>query len=203
MKPAEIEQESFRIILAELGTHTFPAAELAIVQRVIHATADFEYANLLQFSADAISNGIGALQGGCQLVSDVQMIVAGVNQPRLAKFGCRIRCLVDDPAVARIAQDQGKTRSEIAMQQFGAKLNGAIVAIGNAPTALLELLRMCAAEDIHPALVVGVPVGFVNAVESKQALMQTNLPYITTNGRKGGSTVAVAILNALLRLADG
>jgi precorrin-8X/cobalt-precorrin-8 methylmutase len=203
MKPAEIEQESFRIILAELGIHTFPAAELAIVQRVIHATADFDYASLLRFSAEAIPNGIRALQTGCQLVSDVQMIATGVNQLRLAKFGCRIRCLVNDPQVAGIAQEQGKTRSEIAMHQFGATLNGAIVAIGNAPTALLELLRLCAAEDIRPALVVGVPVGFVNAVESKQALSQTSLPYITTNGRKGGSTVAVAILNALLRLAEG
>jgi precorrin-8X/cobalt-precorrin-8 methylmutase len=204
MKPEEIERESFRIILDELGPHAFSAAELAIVQRVIHATADFEFAHILRFSPGAIESGIQALRGGCKLISDVQMIAAGVSKPRLTPFGCQVHCLVDDSQVIELAKQTGKTRSEIAMQQLGPQLSGAIVAVGNAPTALFEVMRLFETERIQPALVVGVPVGFVNAAESKQALMQTSLNYITATGRKGGSTVAVAILNALVRLAgDG
>lgn len=203
MKPGEIEQESFRIILEEMGTHSFSLAELAVVKRVIHATADFEYARLLHFSPGSIESGIRALQGGCRVVSDVQMVAAGISRPRLAQFGCQVHCLVDDQEVAEIAQQTGKTRSEIAIQQLGERLSGAVVAIGNAPTALFEVLRLFETRGYRPALVVGVPVGFVNAAESKQALSNTGLQFITTRGRKGGSTVAVAILNALLRLAGG
>jgi len=203
MKPEEIEQESFRIILEEMGGHSFSTAELPIVQRVIHATADFEYARLLQFSPHAIESGVQALRAGCMVISDVQMIAAGISKPRLAKFGGEVRCLVSDPKVSTIARQTGKTRSETAMRQFGELLSGAVVAIGNAPTALFEVLRLCEEEGIQPALVVGVPVGFVNAVESKQALALSSLNFITTTGRKGGSTVTVAILNALLRLAGG
>ena len=199
MKPEEIEQESFRIILEELGTHPFSAAELAIVQRVIHATADFDFARSLRFSQHAIEQGIAALRGGCPLVSDVKMITAGVNH---AHLGCAVQCLVDDPKVVDLARQNGKTRSEVAMQQFGKQLNGAVIAIGNAPTALFEVIRLVQEEGIQPALVIGVPVGFVNALESKQALAGTSLNFITTLGRKGGSTVAVAILNALLRLTE-
>jgi precorrin-8X/cobalt-precorrin-8 methylmutase len=201
MKPEEIEKESFRIILEELGPHSFSPAELAIVQRVIHATADFEYARLLRFSSGAIAGGIHALRRGGRLVSDVQMIAAGVSRSRLAHFGCQVHCRVDAPEVSEMAQQMGQTRSEIAMRQFGSELSGAIVAIGNAPTALFEVLRLFREAQIVPALIVGVPVGFVNAAESKEALGLASLPYITTSGRKGGSTVAVAILNALLRLA--
>ncbi|MCE1252253.1 MAG: precorrin-8X methylmutase [Anaerolineae bacterium] len=202
MKPEEIEKESFRIILEELGPQTFSAAELAIVQRVIHATADFEYARLLQFSAEAITAGLNALRGGCPVICDVQMIAAGVNRQRLAAWGCQVYCAVNDPQVTDLAGLNGQTRSEVAMRLFGEKLNGALVAIGNAPTALLEVLRLNRAARILPALVVGVPVGFVNAAESKQALSRTELNFIVSTGRKGGSTVAVAILNALLRLAE-
>jgi precorrin-8X/cobalt-precorrin-8 methylmutase len=202
MKPEEIEQESFRIILQELGPHTFSAAELAIVQRVIHATADFDFARSLRFSQHAIEQGIAALRSGCHLVSDVQMIVAGVNRLRLERFGCTLHCLVHAPEVIDAARQSGKTRSEVAMQQFGKLLDGAVVAIGNAPTALFEVLRLFQEEHVQPALVIGAPVGFVNALESKQALTQTSINFITALGRKGGSTVAVAILNALLRLAE-
>jgi precorrin-8X/cobalt-precorrin-8 methylmutase len=201
LKPEEIEQESFRIIHDEMGDHSFTIDELAIVTRVIHATADFDFARILRFSAGSIEEGIYALRNGCRLVTDVQMIAAGVNQPRLEQFGCPIRCLVNDPEVITIARKSGKTRSEIAMQQFGPELSGAIVAIGNAPTALFEVLRLFEENQIQPALVVGVPVGFVNAAESKQALANSSLHCITTCGRKGGSTIAVSILNALLRLA--
>lgn len=201
MKPDEIERKSFKIILSELGPHSFSEAELAIVKRVIHATADFDYAHLLRFSPNAIEKGIQALRGGCRLICDVQMIAAGVSRIRLEQLGCPVLCRVDDAQVAELARQSGGTRSEAAMRQIGADLGGAVVAIGNAPTALLEVLRLCEAEAIRPALVVGVPVGFVNAAESKQLLAQSTLDFITTDGRKGGSTVAVSILNALLRLA--
>ena len=202
MKPQEIENESFRIILAEMGPHEFTPSELAIVQRVIHATADFDYGGLLQFSPDAIRIGIHALRGGCKLVCDVQMIKAGVNQARLAAFGGSVECKVNDPQVHTLAGRLGKTRAEVAMQQMGNILNGAVVAVGNAPTALFEVLRLFNDSQVRPALVIGAPVGFVNAAESKEALMQSPLNFITTRGRKGGSTVAVAIVNALLRLSE-
>lgn len=201
MKPDEIERESFKTILAEMGPHSFSAFELPIVQRVIHATADFDYAHLLRFSPNAIENGIQALRSGCRLICDVRMIAAGVSRARLERLGCPVLCQVDDAQVAELARQSGGTRSEAAMRRFGADLSGAVVAIGNAPTALLEVLRLYETEAIRPALVVGVPVGFVNAAESKQLMTQSALDYITTDGRKGGSTVAVAILNALLRLA--
>ena len=203
MKPDQIEKESFRIILDELGPHSFSSSELAIVQRVIHATADFDYKNLLHISAKAIENGIQAIRSGCNFYCDVQMIAAGVSQALMTSYGCGIDCKVSDPQVVSIASQQQKTRSEVAMQQFGPKLNDSIVTIGNAPTALFEVLRLFESEQIKPALVIGVPVGFVNAAESKQALTLAGLDFITTTGRKGGSTVAVAIVNALLRLAGG
>lgn len=158
MKPEEIEKESFRIILQEMGPHRFSPAELAIVQRVIHATADFEYAHLLRFSPGAIEAGINALRSGCKLVSDVQMITAGVKHSHLEKFGCQINCLIADPEIAHKARISGRTRSEVAMQQFGEDLSNAIVAIGNAPTALFEVIRLFEVENIRPALVIGVPV---------------------------------------------
>lgn len=202
MKPDEIEAESFRIILKEIGPHHFSDRELPIVQRVIHATADFEYKNLLRFSPNAISNAMGAIQRGCPVFSDVRMIEAGVNKILLNRFGSMICCLVNDPTAVKLAKERGKTRSETAMRLLGQKLDGAIVLIGNAPTALFEVLRLYAEERIKPALVVGVPVGFVNAAESKDALCKTDLDYITVPGRKGGSTVAVSIFNALMKLAD-
>jgi precorrin-8X/cobalt-precorrin-8 methylmutase len=201
MKPHQIEKESFRIILSELGEHSFTPQELPIVQRVIHATADFEFSEILQFSPQAIQSGISAIRNGCKLVSDVQMITAGVSRPNLEKFGCSLACRISHPEVIAQAKASQKTRSETAMQHFGPDLNNSIVLIGNAPTALFEVLRLHEERQITPALVIGVPVGFVNALESKDALMQTNLNFISAKGRKGGSTVAVSIMNALLRLA--
>jgi precorrin-8X/cobalt-precorrin-8 methylmutase len=200
VKPEEIERESFRIILSEMGLHHFTEKELPIVQRVIHATADFEYAKILRFSSDAIRAGMTALRSGCSLFCDVQMIAAGVNQSRLESRGGNVFCRVNAPQIVEESRATGRTRSELAIRHFGSALNGSVVAIGNAPTALFEVIRLWKEECIKPALVIGVPVGFVNAAESKQALMETPLECITTTGRKGGSTVAVAILNALLRL---
>lgn len=201
MKPEEIERESFRIIREELGEQPFSAAELAVVLRVIHATADFDFCDLLRFSPAAIAEGIQSLRRGCRLVCDVQMIAAGVDRTRLQRFGCRVDCLVDAPDVETTARESDRTRAEVAMRSIGEGLSDAIVVAGNAPTALFEVIRLYETEQIKPALVVGVPVGFVNAAESKEALRRTTLNNITTCGRKGGSTVAVAIVNALLRLA--
>ena len=198
MRPQDIEQESFRIILKEMGRHTFSEQELPIVQRVIHATADFEYADILYFSPDAIEKGLTALKSGTHIFTDVGMVAQGINQRNLARWGGQVHCLIQDAEVAKKARELGKTRSTIAMRQFGRRLDGAVVAIGNAPTALFEVLRLHAKEGIWPSLVVGVPVGFVNAVESKQALIASGLECIATRGRKGGSTVAAAIVNALL-----
>lgn len=200
MRPDEIEGESFRIILQELGEHSFTSQELPIVQRVIHATADFDYARLLAFSPTAITEGIRALQAGCRVLTDVQMTAVGISQPYLRRFSASVHCAIADPETVALAKTEGITRAAAAIRRMSAELPGAVVALGNAPTALFELLHLAEA-GLHPALVVGVPVGFVNAAESKAALQASDLPYITVRGRKGGSTVAAAIVNALLRLA--
>jgi|YNPBryBLVA2012_1023415.scaffolds.fasta_scaffold00939_6 precorrin-8X/cobalt-precorrin-8 methylmutase len=201
MRPDQIETESFRIILQELGAHSFSSQELPIVQRVIHATADFEYAQLLAFSPTAIQDGIRALRGGCRVLTDVQMAAVGISLVYLERFSCSVRCAIREPETLSLAHAEGVTRSTAAIRRMAGDIPGAIVAIGNAPTALFEALRLWKEEGLRPALVVGVPVGFVNAAESKAALQQSDLPHITVRGRKGGSTVAAAILNALLRLA--
>ncbi len=201
MKPEEIEPESFRIILEELGAHSFSAQELPIVQRVIHASADFEYAQLIAFSPTAIADGIRALRSGCKVLTDVQMAASGISQAHLRRFSGSVRCAIQEEETTSLAHAEGITRSTAAIRRMSADLNGAVVAIGNAPTALFELLRLVNEEGVRPALVVGVPVGFVNAAESKEALLQSGLSFITVRGRKGGSTIAASIVNALLRLA--
>jgi precorrin-8X/cobalt-precorrin-8 methylmutase len=201
MRPNEIEVESFRIILQELGRHSFSPQELPIVQRVIHATADFEYADLLAFSPTAIADGIRALRSGCKVLTDVQMTAVGISQAHLSQFSASVCCAIQEAETASLAHSLGLTRSAAAIRRMSADLNGAIAAIGNAPTALFELLRLAKEEGLRPALVIGVPVGFVNAAESKAALQESGLPCITARGRKGGSTVAAAIVNALLKLA--
>ncbi|MFZ5820860.1 MAG: precorrin-8X methylmutase [Chloroflexota bacterium] len=202
MRPEEIEPESFRIILQELGAHSFSPQELPIVQRVIHATADFEYARLLAFSPTAIQDGIRALRSGCRVLTDVQMTAVGVSPVYLERFSCSVRCAIREPETLALVYEEGITRSMAAIRRMAGDIPSAIVALGNAPTALFELLRLAQSDGLKPALVVGAPVGFVNAAESKAALQESSLPYITVRGRKGGSTVAAAILNALLRLAE-
>lgn len=200
MRPDEIEAESFRIILQEMGPHHFSRREMPIVQRVIHATADFEYAHLLTISPTAIVDGIRALSSGCRVLTDVQMTAVGISRPYLQRFSSSVHCAVAEPETAALAQAEGITRSAAAIRRLAGNLPGAVLVLGNAPTALFEVLRL-AEEGYRPALVVGVPVGFVNAAESKVALQESDLSYITVRGRKGGSTVAAAIINALLRLA--
>jgi precorrin-8X/cobalt-precorrin-8 methylmutase len=199
--PKEIEAESFRIIEAELGPHNFDSKTFKIVQRVIHATGDFSFAENLRFSSDAVKQGIAALQQGKNILTDVNMVATGISKPLLQKWQNKVICNIADEKVAQKAKTANTTRAEMAIEQ-GMLENIGIVAIGNAPTALLKTLDMLAKDrpDFCP-LIIGVPVGFVNAAESKALLNETKLPFITSLGRKGGSPVAAAIVNALIRLA--
>ncbi len=204
--PTEIEAESFRIIEAELGVHKFDEPTFKVVQRVIHATGDFTFAENMRFGPQAIARALELIKAGKDIYTDVNMVAAGVSKGMLAKFGGSVHCLVADAEVARIAKAQGKTRSEVAIergltQNIGVGTPG-ILAIGNAPTALLKAMDCLA--DMAPEdrpVVIGVPVGFVNAAESKALLNEKDYPFITSLGRKGGSPVAAAITNALIRLA--
>ncbi|MGQ9903506.1 MAG: precorrin-8X methylmutase [Anaerolineae bacterium] len=199
--PHDIERESFRIIQQELGEHAFSPQELTIVTRVIHATADFEYRRLLRFHPHAIASGIAALRRGATIVTDVQMVQVGIGDGMASFLNNKIVCDIRHPEVYAAAKATNTTRAALGMRHNAARLEKGIAVIGNAPTALLEVIRLVETEDIRPALIVGVPVGFVNAAESKAALAQLDVPHITTVGRKGGSTVAAAIVNALLRMA--
>jgi precorrin-8X/cobalt-precorrin-8 methylmutase len=198
-----IEDDSFAIIDAEVGPHTFPPSEWQVVRRVIHATADFEFTSLMHFAPDAVLAGTTALRRGCPVVVDVKMIAVGLNEDRLAAYGCRVHGFISDEDVIAQAKSANSTRAIEAMRKAWrlGVLDGAIVAIGNAPTALLEVLRLVREEGVKPALVVGVPVGFVSAAESKEQLLQSEVPFVVARGRKGGSAIAVAILHALLYLA--
>lgn len=192
-----IEKESFSILSEEFDESVFPPIELPVIKRVIHSTADFEYKDILSFSPGAMEAGIRALREGRDIITDVRMIEAGISRARLAPFWSSVRCFSSDRDVALIAEREGLTKTAASMRKASKWMDGAIVAIGNAPTALLELLRMLKEGGPRPALVIGVPVGFVGAVESKEALAKSGIPHILTRGRKGGSTVAVAIVNAL------
>ncbi len=205
--PHAIAAESFAIIrqgLAERGiTLTHPLA--AVVERIIHTTADFEFAELVQTSPGAVEAGVRALQAGCAVLTDVEMVRVGINAQRLAALGGELHCLIGDPAVRSYATAAGSTRGAQSMRLAAERglIDASIVAIGNAPTALDELIRLVV-DGARPALVVGVPVGFVGAAESKAALTRvTAVPWLVTTGRKGGSTIAAATVNALLRLAVG
>ena len=200
-KPEDIEKRSFEIITEELGEKIkkFTEEELPIVKRVIHTTADFEYADLIEFLEDPISSAKEALSGGCKIYCDTNMIVNGLSKNILKKFNCIPYTLVSDAEVSKEAKARGVTRSIVGMEHAGKDKETKIFLIGNAPTALYKLKEMIEKNEIEkPALVVGVPVGFVGASESKEVFKETKVPYITINGRKGGSTVAVSILHGIL-----
>lgn len=192
-----------QIIEGEMGAKKdcFTKAELAVVKRVIHTTADFEYADLIEFWPGAIEEGLEALRNGRVIVADTNMIVTGINKSLLSSFDGKAICLVADEETRKTASAEGLTRSMINIRRAAREHPEAVFAIGNAPTALYELLRLIEIGEAQPALVIGVPVGFVEAAESKNALLERQVPYIVIRGRKGGSTVAVAIINALLKLA--
>ncbi len=204
VKPADIEARSFEIITAELGGRALDPENELVVKRVIHTSADFDYADNLVFSPHATTIGVEALKGGCSIVTDTKMAASGINKRVLAKFGGEVFNFISDPDVAAEAKERGLTRSAVCMERAAALGKPLIYAVGNAPTALVRLYEMLQAGEMPcpPALIVGVPVGFVNVVESKELICELDVPHIVARGRKGGSNVAAAICNALLYLAS-
>ncbi len=198
-----IEDESFRIIDAEAGAHGFPSDAWRVVRRMVHATADLDFARNAVLHPAAVASGTASLARGCAVVCDVRMIVAGLSRERLGRAGCAAHCFVADADVNEGARARGTTRSAEAMRKAHrlGLLEGAVVAIGNAPTALFEAIRLVREEGARPALVVAVPVGFVGAAESKEAALALEVPHLVVRGRKGGTPAAVAAVHALLDLA--
>ncbi len=198
IKPMDIEKRSFAIITQLLGdTRLDPENEL-VIKRVIHTSADFDYVENLVFSEHAVQKGIAALQDGCDIVTDTQMAKAGINKTILTKLGGQVHCFMSDPDVAAEAKERGITRAIVSMERAAKLPKPCIFAIGNAPTALISLHEQIHSGSLHPALVIGVPVGFVNVVESKELILTDPVPHIVARGRKGGSNVAAAICNAML-----
>lgn len=195
--PAEIEHRSFEIIEEELGRELDPVQK-PIIKRVIHTTADFSYADTLCFSDGAVEAGLAALREGCDIVTDTNMGKSGINKTRLAQYGGEVHCFMADEDVAKEAKSRSITRAVVSMEKSVTLGKDMIYAIGNAPTALIRLYELIAEGRIHPKLIIGVPVGFVNVVEAKELIMTADVPYIIARGRKGGSNVAAAICNALL-----
>ena len=211
-RPADIEKRSMELISREMKTVP-PKYHAAVIRRVIHTTADFEYEQTLVFSGNAVTSALTALRAArssaesdilssVTIVTDTNMALSGINKGALSRLNCRAVCYMADPAVAEDAERRGVTRAAVSMEK-AAELKGPLIfAIGNAPTALLRLKELIDADAVRPELVVGVPVGFVNVVESKELIMESDVPYIVARGRKGGSTVAAAICNALLYMAE-
>ena len=198
IKPMDIEKRSFAIITELLGdTKLDPENEL-VIKRVIHTSADFDYVQNLVFSEHAVAKGIEALRGGCDIVTDTQMARAGINKTILSKLGGQVHCFMSDPDVAEEAKERGVTRAIVSMERAAKLPKPCIFAIGNAPTALISLHEQMQAGELTPALIIGVPVGFVNVVESKELIIGSEVPHIVARGRKGGSNVAAAICNAML-----
>lgn len=198
IKPMDIEKRSFEIITEILGDKKLNPENELVIKRVIHTSADFDYADNLAFSDGAVSKGIEALKNGCDIVTDTQMAKSGINKTILAKLGGQVHCFMSDPDVAAEAKARGITRAIVSMEHAAKLEKPCIFAIGNAPTALISLKELIEAKSIAPALIIGVPVGFVNVVESKELIMQAGIPYIVARGRKGGSNIAAAICNAML-----
>ena len=201
----KIEHDSFAIVDKETGEHNYPADQWQIVRRMIHATADFEFNGLALFHSDAVSAGLKAIAGGANIVADVEMICVGLSKPRLAHFGVNTHHFIADPDVIEQAKAENTTRAVQAMRKAHklGLLENSIVAVGNAPTALLEIDRLIREENLKPSLIVGMPVGFVSAEESKDIISKVNnVPWIITKGRKGGSTLVVSAIHALLALAE-
>jgi precorrin-8X/cobalt-precorrin-8 methylmutase len=200
IKPADIEKRSFEIITELLGERRLDPENEPVIKRVIHTTADFDYADNLVFSPGAVSRGVQALREGCDIVTDTQMAKAGINKAALERLGGRVHCFMSDEDVAREAKERGVTRAVVSMEKAAALSlrKPCIFAIGNAPTALMRLRELILSSEASAALTVAVPVGFVNVVESKELMLSCGVPYIVALGRKGGSNVAAAICNALL-----
>ncbi len=202
VKPADIEARSFEIISSELTVELDPENEL-VVKRCIHTSADFDYAENLAFSEHAVTRGIESLLGGCSVVTDTKMAASGINKRVLGRFGGEVLNFISDEDVAAEAKERGLTRAAVSMERAAATGRDLVYAIGNAPTALVRIYEMMQEGQMKPpALIIGVPVGFVNVVESKELVMQLDVPYIVARGRKGGSNIAACIVNALLYQAS-
>ena len=202
VKPMDIEKRSFAIITEELG-YELPEDKAPIIKRCIHTSADFDYAQNLMFSDDVVEKALKALKNGACIVTDTQMANAGINKKALQKFGGEVYCFMSDEEVAEIARKNGTTRATASMDKAAALQKPLIFAIGNAPTALVRLYELIEDGKLQPELIIGVPVGFVNVVQSKELIMQADVPYIVAKGRKGGSNIAACICNALLYMAGG
>ena len=202
MKPDEIERSSFQIIDQEAGTHHFTEKQWSIVRRMIHTTADFEFKKMVRFHPDAISAGIEAIRNGKMIITDTNMARVGIRKKESEQFGGHVKCYINDPLIHEKAVVTGGTRAKAAVDMAISEMKDGIYVVGNAPTALLRLIELVSAKKARPALIIGLPVGFVNAAESKAALMEMDYPYISNVGRKGGSNVAASVVNALAILAN-
>lgn len=201
--PAQIEQRSFDIITKELGSRELPPQNAPIIKRVVHATADFDYVDNLTFSFNAVETALQAIKEGACIITDTNMARAGINKTALDKLHCKVYCFMSDLDVADRAKRDGTTRARASMDKASTIGGKVILAIGNAPTALIRIYELINERRINPSLVIGVPVGFVNVIQSKELIMSTQVPYIAARGRKGGSNVAAAICNGLLYMAGG
>ena len=199
--PSSIEELSFKIIEEEAGEHGFKPEEWAVVRRLIHTTADFDFIKQIRFHPQALAAGITAVRNGAAVVTDTRMAQAGITKLHLAPFGSEVHCFINDPEVINIAEAENTTRAAAAVSRARELLHGGVAVIGNAPTALIELVRLHEQGVLEPALVVGMPVGFVNAAEAKELLLASGLVHISVVGRKGGSAVAAATVNAIADLA--
>lgn len=202
VKPMEIETRSMEIIQEHLGERKFEEPNGSVIRRCIHTSADFDYADNLVFSKLAVEIGAKALQNGSDIVTDTTMAMSGINKRKLSSYGGQVHCYIGDDDVRDEAKQRGVTRSTISMEKSAREVVHPVYAIGNAPTALIRLAELIEEGKVEPALVIGVPVGFVNVVESKEIMMKTKVPYIIAKGNKGGSNIAAAICNAILYL-DG
>ena len=203
LKPEDIESKSFEIIEAEAPEHDWAPEAWTIVRRMIHTSADFEYVTGTRIHESAIEAGVKAINGGRAIFTDTRMAQAGISKARLSPFGVKTDCLIDHPDVADQAKKTGTTRAAAAVDLAADRVEGGIYVVGNAPTALFHLLELIKDGRAKPGLVIGLPVGFVNAAESKEALLDCPVPYVTNVGRKGGSNVAAAVVNALADIAAG
>lgn len=202
VQPRDIERRSFEIITEELGERKLDPDKELIIKRCIHTSADFEYADSLCFSEGAVEKAMEAIRNGACIVTDTQMGRSGINKRALARYGGEVYCFISDEDVAATAKEHGTTRATASMDKAAAMGKPLIFAIGNAPTALVRLYELIQEGKIDPALIIGVPVGFVNVVQSKELIMETDVPYIVARGRKGGSNIAACICNALLYMID-
>ena len=201
MKPHEIERSSFQIIDQEAGIHHFTAQQWSIVRRIIHTTADFEFKEMIRFHPDAVSAGIDAIRKGKMIITDTNMGRVGIRKKEVETYGGRVKCYINDPLIHEKAAVTGGTRAKAAVDMAISEMKDGIYVVGNAPTALLRLIELIGDKKAQPALVIGLPVGFVNAAESKAALVEMDTPYISNVGRKGGSNVAASVVNALAIMA--